>query len=205
MNCGYEINWSYDLRIYEHNFCNCIEKPEKFRTTTGFEPVTSRFRCDALTNWAMKPLMLGAGHLWVLMVPWGMNQWWNVIWNESYMNCGYEIKWSYDLRSYEHNFCNCVEPEKFRTSTGFEPVTSRFRCDALTNWAMKPLTLGAGHLWVLMVPWGMNQWWNVIWNAIAKIVLITAKIIASLDFISAVHIWFISYNISSLIHSPRDH
>ena len=76
------------------------------------------------------------------------------IWNESYMNCGYEIKWSYDLRSYERNFGNCVEkPEKYRTSTGFKPVTSRFRCDALTNWAMKPLTLGAGHLWVLMVPW----------------------------------------------------
>ena len=35
-----------------------------------------------------------------------------------------------------------------------------FRCDAVTNWAMKPLTLGAGHLWVLMVPWGMNQWWK---------------------------------------------
>ena len=28
---------------------------------------------------------------------------------------------------------------------GFEPLTSRYRCDALTNWAMKPLTLGAGH------------------------------------------------------------
>ena len=37
-----------------------------------------------------------------------MNQWWNGIWNESYMNCGYEIKWSYDLRSYERNFCNCI-------------------------------------------------------------------------------------------------
>ena len=35
--------------------------------------------------------------------------------------------------------------------------------------------------------------------AIAKIAFITAKIIASLDFISAVHIWFISYTISSLI------
>ena len=42
-------------------------------------------------------------------------------------------------------------------------------------------------------------------NAIAKIALITAKIIASLDFISAVHIGFISYTISSLIHSSRDH
>ena len=65
---------------------------------------------------------------------------WNNIWNGIYMNCGYEIKWSYDPGSYERNFCNCVEkPEKFRTSTGFEPVTSRYRCDALTNWAMKPL------------------------------------------------------------------
>ena len=69
-----------------------------------------------------------------------------------------EIKLSYDPRSYELNFCNCVEkPEKFRSSTGFEPVTSLYRCDALTNWAMKPLTLGAGHLWVVMFPWAMNQ------------------------------------------------
>ena len=29
---------------------------------------------------------------------------------------------------------------------GFEPVTSRYRFDALTNCAIKPLTLGAGHL-----------------------------------------------------------
>ena len=26
--------------------------------------------------------------------------------------------------------------------------------------AMKPLTLGTGQLWVLMRPWGMNEWWN---------------------------------------------
>ena len=44
------------------------------------------------TNWAMKRLTLGAGHSWVLMFPWGMNQRWNDIWNGSYMNCGYEIK-----------------------------------------------------------------------------------------------------------------
>ena len=102
-------------------------------------------------------MALGAGHLWVLMFPWGMDQWWNDTWNGSYMNCGYEIRRSYDLRSYERNFCNCVEkPEKFRTSTGFEPVTSRYRCDALTNWARKPLTLGDGHLWVLQTP--LKSW-----------------------------------------------
>ena len=49
-NCGYEIKCSYDLRSYGRNFCNCVEKPENFRTSTGFEPVTSRYRCDALTN-----------------------------------------------------------------------------------------------------------------------------------------------------------
>ena len=29
---------------------NCVQKPEKVRTSTGFEPVTSRYQCDALTN-----------------------------------------------------------------------------------------------------------------------------------------------------------
>ena len=47
--------------------------------------------------------------------------------------------------------------------------------DALTNWAMKPLTLGAGHLWVLMFPFRL-------FHASAKIAFITAKIIASLWF-----------------------
>ena len=60
------MNMVYELRSYERNFYNCVEKPEKFRTSTGFEPVTSRFRC-------MQEVVLGpsdrAGHLWVLMVP----------------------------------------------------------------------------------------------------------------------------------------
>ena len=56
----------------------------------GFEPVTSRYRCDALTNWAMKPLTLGAGHLWVLMSPWRMDVKW-------YMKCF--IYWTADLKS----------------------------------------------------------------------------------------------------------
>ena len=41
---------SYDPRSYEHNLCNCGLKPEKFRTSMGFEPVTSRYWCNALTN-----------------------------------------------------------------------------------------------------------------------------------------------------------
>ena len=31
MNCRYEIKWSYDLRSYERNFYNCVEKPENFQ------------------------------------------------------------------------------------------------------------------------------------------------------------------------------
>ena len=41
---------SHDHRSYERNLSNCEQKPEKVRTPTGFEPVTSRYRCDAPTN-----------------------------------------------------------------------------------------------------------------------------------------------------------
>ena len=66
----YEINhkWNQvknDPRSCERNLCNCVKETWKnFRISTGFEPVTSRYRCEALTNWAMKPLLLGAGHKW---------------------------------------------------------------------------------------------------------------------------------------------
>ena len=69
----------------------------------GFEPVISRHRCDALTNLAMKPLTLGAGHLRVLATDVG--SWSFVISNEPVkngceviyemfhiLNCGVEIK-----------------------------------------------------------------------------------------------------------------
>ena len=41
---------SHDHRSFERNLSNCEQKPEKVRTSTEFEPVTSRYRCDALTN-----------------------------------------------------------------------------------------------------------------------------------------------------------
>ena len=47
-NCGCEI-----LSIFAGN---CVQKPEQSGTSTGFEPVISRYRCDALANCAMKPL-----------------------------------------------------------------------------------------------------------------------------------------------------
>ena len=36
-------------RRSERNLCNCGKKPaKKSRTSTGFEPVTSRYQCDVL-------------------------------------------------------------------------------------------------------------------------------------------------------------
>ena len=35
---------SHDHRSFERNLSNCEQKPEKVRTSTGFEPVTSRYR-----------------------------------------------------------------------------------------------------------------------------------------------------------------
>ena len=53
----YEINhiWTAEMkwkwrndRRSERNLCNCVKKPEKIQDSTGFEPVTSRYRWDAL-------------------------------------------------------------------------------------------------------------------------------------------------------------
>ena len=85
---------------------------------------------------------------------------------------------------------------QLRSSTGFEPVTSRCRCDVLTKWALKPLVLRASRLWVFSLLY-----------TISKIAFITARIIASLDFISAVQymIHFILEIISFVGHSSRGH
>ena len=40
----------YDQHSYERNLSNCLKKPKKVRTLTGFETVTSRYWRDALTN-----------------------------------------------------------------------------------------------------------------------------------------------------------
>ena len=61
---------SYDPHSYEINLWNCLYRSlQKVRTLTGFERMTSRQQCNALTNQAMKPLMLGACDLWVIWSP----------------------------------------------------------------------------------------------------------------------------------------
>ena len=71
-------------------------------------------------------------------------------------------------------------------------MTLQYRCDALTSWAkLKPLTLGAGNLWVLTNPQGMND------EIIYEIYIITQNCNdhSLFDFTSAVQcmIYFILY------------
>ena len=56
-----------------------------------------------------------------------------------YWTADFEIKWAMIIAVMNTIYATAYKPEKVRTSTGFEPLTSRYRCDALTNWAMKPL------------------------------------------------------------------
>ena len=59
-----------DPRSCERNLCNCERKPEKISGLHwGLNP-WPRDTGAMLTNWAMKPLTLGAGQLWVHMFPW---------------------------------------------------------------------------------------------------------------------------------------
>ena len=94
LKCRYEIKWSYAPRSYERNFSNCVEKTGKFRTSTRFEPVTLLRRCGALSIWATKPQMVGAGHLTVQMFPWWMDQW-------TKCNKWWIIYWTADMKSSE--------------------------------------------------------------------------------------------------------
>ena len=80
----WSLHWTQFMQLRK-------EACKKFRTSTGFEPVTSQLPVRCSTNWAMKPLTLRAGQLWVHMFPW--KKWvLNDIWNKSYMNCGNEMK-----------------------------------------------------------------------------------------------------------------
>ena len=77
--------WSQFLQLRK-------EAWKKFRTSTGLEPVTSRYRCDALptelwSHWRWEQVNFG----FICSRERHVSEW--CIWNKSYVNCGYEIKW----------------------------------------------------------------------------------------------------------------
>ena len=119
--------WSRQWTQFMQNYC--VKKPEK-KKIQDFNGVWTRdlaipVRCP--TNWAMEPLMLGAGQLLVHMFPW--KKWVLMIYEINHIwTVEMKWKWTNDHCS-EHNLCNCIkkpEKKKFTTSTGFESVTSRF-------------------------------------------------------------------------------
>ena len=65
--------WSLQLQFQQH-------RREAFQNS-GLQQGScdSRWQCDAVTNWAMKAQMVGAGHLWVQMFLWWMNIIYNII------------------------------------------------------------------------------------------------------------------------------
>ena len=66
--------------------------------------------------------------------------------------------WSSQLWTQFKQLC-MIEACKSQDFNGVWTRDLAIRCDAPTNWAMKPLTLWARHLWVLMSPWVMNEKW----------------------------------------------
>ena len=92
---------------------------------------TQFMRCS--TNWAMKPLTLGAGQLWVHTYPW--KKWVLIIYEINHIwTAEMKWKWRNDRRS-ELSLCNCVKkPEKNSgLQRGLNPWPRDYRCDALST------------------------------------------------------------------------
>ena len=85
---------------------------------------------------------------------------WNDMWNMSYIELQVWSQISYDPRSYGRKFCDCLcrSLKNSGVQRGLNPWP---RDTGAALWAMKPLTLGAGHLWVLIImsPWRMDVKW----------------------------------------------
>ena len=134
-----EMKWNEGMIVaVKRNLSNCVKKPEK---NSGLQRGLNPWPRDTgamLYQLSYEATDVGSRSIMGSYVP-VKEMSVNDIWNESYMNCGNEVKWRYDRRS-ETQFKQLRKEawKKFRTSTGFEPVTSRYRCDALPTelWAM---------------------------------------------------------------------
>ena len=136
--------WTNDRRG-ERNLSNCVKKPEKIQDFNGVWTHDLAIPVWCSTNWVMKPLTLGAGQLWVHMFPWKK---WLLTVYEIYHIWTAEMKWKWrNGRCSECNLCNCVKKPGKKNIQDFNGVWTRdlailVRCS--TNWALTPLTLGAG-------------------------------------------------------------
>ena len=122
---------------------------KKFRTSMGFEPVTLRLPVRCSTNWAMKPLTLGAGQLWVHMFPW--KTWVLMIYEINHIwTAEMKWKWRNDRRS-KRNLCNCVKSR----SIGHVYSWSHDYCILLSSYSI--LTISFVSLKIIMLPYYMHE------------------------------------------------
>ena len=172
-------------------------------------------------------LTLGAGHLWVPMFPWRMSQRWNDIWNGSYISelrIWNQVKlWSSQLWTQFlqlrreawkiHDFNgvwtrDLTIPVRRSNQLSYEAtdVGSRsfvgsnvpVRNESTMKWSMKWII----YQWTAgFKPCWSHEFFRLLY-AIAKIALISARIIASLDFVSAVH-WYMMHFIDHFIVNNR--
>ena len=86
----------------------------------------------------------------------------NDIWNKSYMKCGNEMK----MKKWSSQWTQFMQLrkeawKKSRTSTGFEPVTWRYRCDVL------PTELWSHWRWEQVLEFNLEfqivgPWWRIL-------------------------------------------
>ena len=137
--------WRNDRRS-KRNLCNCVKKPEK---NSGLQRGLNPWPRDTgamLYQLSYEAIDVGSRSVVGSYVP-VKEMSVNDIWNKSYMNCGNEMK----MKKWSSQWTQFMQLrkeawKKFRTSTGFEPVTSRYRCDALptelwSHWRWEQVTL----------------------------------------------------------------
>ena len=117
VNCGYEIKWRLILAVMNAILCNCVKKPEK--KIQDFNGVWTRdlaipVRCS---RWEQ----VNCG--FICSRERDECKW--CIWNKSYVNCGYEIKWRLILAVMNAILCNCVKKPEKKIIQDFNGVWTR--------------------------------------------------------------------------------
>ena len=127
-----EIKWRWrNDRRSERNLCNFVKKPEK---NSGLQRGLNTWPRDTgamLHQLSYETTDVGSRSIVGSYVP-VKEMSVNDIWNKSYMNCGNEMK----MKKWSSQWTQFMQLrkeawKKSRTSTGFEPVTLRYLCDAL--------------------------------------------------------------------------
>ena len=158
-NCWYHLKYWDENRsnnsLYSWHACQ-VELTSTMQAGQGSRPVMF-FDASILCSLMWESIMAGtSGYIVSRVAEYNenhtlSNSYYSFIdiWNKSYMNCGDEMK----MKKWSSQWTQFMQLrkeawKKFRTSTGFAPMTSRLPVRCSNNWAMKPQTLEAGQLFI---------------------------------------------------------